>query len=346
MIIQSRWRVRPRFFVFLMTLMVILIWLIFGHAGFLHAPNTSQARSKLLTVHRASLPVSCLTHYPAFALPFPLKDIQGITLGNNILVAGTSRDNSHPQGVSYAISPGGLVQGPSLSLPAGGTLLISQNMTWWAGGSPHNTPSTSAINLQSHQTLSNFLPVALSNAGVAVTSRASFLVGGNSNSGFSARIYELSSANGTIQNWGLLPQAVKDPTVQVGNNMLVVAGGILPNGSMNSSVWIYQLSSHHLINTLQLPYGISGAQMVYLQHHFWLLGGETSPHHLLSTIWVITSHSLILTTAHLPTALTQFAAGIINHQIWIIGGVTPGGPTATIRVLKLIVSAPHPQASS
>ncbi|WP_053960192.1 hypothetical protein [Sulfobacillus thermosulfidooxidans] len=346
MIIQSRWRVRPRFFVFLTTLLVIVLWFIVGHAGSSNSHESSPLTTKTLASHRTSLPVRSLTHYPPFALPFPLKDIQGFTVGNNILIAGTSLNNSQSAGVSYAISPEGLVQGPSLSLPLGGTLVISQNMTWWAGGTAHNAPSTGAINLQSHQTVSNFLPVPLSNAGVCVTSRSNFLVGGQNAHGLSARIYQLSATNGTVQIWGLLPQAVKDPSVQAGNNMLVVAGGILPNGSLNSSIWIYQLSSHRLISTLQLPYGIWGAQMVYLNHHFWLLGGERGPHHLLSTIWLITSRSLTPITGHLPIALSQFAAGIMNHQIWIIGGLTPKGPTATIRVLNLILSSPHQTKSS
>ncbi|MCL5015658.1 MAG: hypothetical protein M1493_16975 [Firmicutes bacterium] len=337
MIRHSRRRVRPRFFVFLSLVIAM------GAALFVMASRPSPpVRSPVAALPkkpRVSHELHCRTVQASFSLPQSLSNLRALTIGSSLIVAGLVPGSRNFQGVSVSITSQGLVQGPSPILFPGGNLVLSQNMEWWAGGVHGQTIQRSALNLQSDHSYANFLPTPLNRAAVALSPTGSelFMLGGSSQNALSNRIYQLTESSGSFHFWGTLPQAVDSPAAATGGNFLVVAGGTLAGGRFSSDVWIYQLSSRNLLTTLHLPYGIQGAQIIYTQHRFWLLGGEKSPGHLLSSIWLVTPARLIKTPVHLPVPLADFGAGVLNHRIWIVGGTTNHGLTSAIRTLTLKV---------
>ncbi len=332
----SRWRVRPRFFVFL----ALIIGL---GASLFMASRSSRNHSPIALSSKKpaqSLIVRCHTIPSAFSLPQPLGNLQTLSVDNTLIAAGIISRHQPVQGLSVSITPQGLVQGPSPALLPGGSLILAQSMSWWSGGVKGKTVQRSALNLESNRSYTNFLPAPLSHSAITLSSSGTnlFLLGGASQKGVSHRIYEMRESSGSFHLWGSLPKAVESPAAASGKGFLVVAGGVLPQGGFNSDIWIYRLSSHHLLTTLHLPYGIAGSRIVYTQHHFWLLGGEKSPGHLLSSIWLITPSRLRKTPVHLPVPLAHFGAGVLNHKIWIVGGTTNHGPTAIIRTLVLNIA--------
>ncbi len=324
---HARRRVRPRFFLFVAIVLVATFWTLSAF----HTKSGTISEPRLLPAKPKSLSLTVDTAYPPFALPAGLFDMRAILASQNVFVAGLSSHRSS-HGLSFAITPQGVVQGPSPSMLAGGSLVLSQNMAWWAGGLRSQAPQQSAMNLNSNRTMTHFLPVPLANAAVAADQNLTFVAGGRSTHHLSDHIYALSQSTGNFHNWATLPQGVEKPFTATGGKWLIVGGGRLAGGPVNSHIWIYQLSSHRLFNTLDLPYSIHGAAMVYFHNHFWLLGGEHH-HHLLSAIWLITPSAVIPTTGDLPLPLAKFGVGVLHHQIWVIGGLTPQGITATIRTL-------------
>ncbi len=332
---RTRRRVRPRFYGFALiagALSAVLLW--HGHRIHAHATPPRQGQTAYIPAPRLQV------RSVWFSLPQSLSSYAFASSGSAMQIAG-GKGTRGPSVFTAVISPQGVVQGPSLALPAGAALVPRAGSTVAAGGLAHDIPTASAISLDSGSTVPGFLPHSLAYAAAAWCpgTFTAYLSGGESRPGrLQSTIWE--DANGSFTLWGHLPQGVRNASSAAGPDTILVEGGTLWANRPNPYVWIFQKSSHTLVQTLTLPDGLSGAAVVYADGSYWIMGG-TVRGRIVGTIWQIRGSHLVKARSALPTPLCDFGAALMDHALWIVGGLTPTGPVRAIREISFPIKAAH-----
>ncbi|MCY0909315.1 MAG: hypothetical protein OWR62_13105 [Sulfobacillus thermotolerans] len=336
----SKRRIKPRFFVFVLAVIGVAGW-----GVHLLSFRPSRIVNASQRMHQGSLNPSLIQSWPttrqlqatSFDLPQPLWGFASLAQGSLLEMAG-GHNSQGLSSFSATITPQGLIQGPSGTFARGSFMLVSHGHFIVAGGVEHAQPITAGVAVASGHTVPHVLPEALAYAGTAIGPHGStWIVGGQSTPSLSRLIWHLHRGHFSV--WGHLPLAVENPAIAVSRQFLVVAGGLTTQGQDNPDIWIFARDTHRLVATLRLPSGLENAQLVSIRGNFWLLGGThgTSP---LSTIWLIHHQHLYRASVTLPTPLSGFGTFVRGSVIWLVGGMTPHGPTNHIEGLRLV---PHPQ---
>jgi hypothetical protein len=316
------------------------------------------------------------------ALPAPLTGMLAVQSGSHLyLVGGNSGSGATNQVLVTTVSSDGnfqpWTQGPALpDARTNATLASFGGVPYIIGGlDASGAPTTTTFAGQlangeitgwvpadgSSATVPKLtLPVAISDAGAAVSQNSLFLVGGkNADGSLSDKVYQSSVTGGVLQPWQEvgalpLPEARAGAAVTVLGNFLYVVGGDGPKGTTNS---VFRLSLNNGApastandpNTLlgwampvaggsgNLPEPRSHAASFINNGALYVIGGsDASGAPTTTNYWTVpdaTSGDISTwsqtTATDLLTPRTGAAVAAIGSTAFMIGGNDPNGPTTS-----------------
>lgn len=188
------------------------------------------------------------------------------------------------------------------------------------------------------------LPYPVAGAAGAVSSQAIWLAGGFDTAGTHRSVLAITPRGATV--FARLPYPVHDAAAAVAaNHLWVLGGGVLQ--SQNLIQWV-DLRNGTSRAVAGLPLPLSDLSAAYWNHHLYAIGGHDAEPPL-PFVWRLAlparSHPVGPPFAVLPQGLRYAAVAEEDKTVWIAGGVTPHGLSATVLTVDLQTGAVHRKPS-
>jgi hypothetical protein len=191
------------------------------------------------------------------------------------------------------------------------------------------------------------LPAARTDGSVAQAGTQILYIGGSDGTAATDTTYVAAmSGTGNFDAWKsgpALPEARSNAGAAFAGGKIYVAGGLGPDKGPTSTVYVLSpdsaagtLGEWDAPEALALPEPRSGAALVAAADGLILVGGTADGTTPANTVWKATfdaKGALGSWTPQAPLyeAVTDAAAALVGDYLWVYGGTTASGPTATVQ---------------
>ncbi|MDA8193652.1 MAG: hypothetical protein M0Z53_06615 [Thermaerobacter sp.] len=274
---RRRRRVRPRFFVFLGLLTVIILASVWAARPRTprHLPvDTKPTSAKPTLGSKAAAEAGGTWTAAPFALPQPLKGLAAAFSGGTAYLAGGLNQTSSP--AVYVLTGTGLRL--LANLPAGvhdaGAAVLNGTLYVLGGGQavPEAAAWQIALNPPGPVQSAPALFAPLSDATAISYGSAIYLVGGYEAGAPSNRVWQYRPGAGDTV-FAVLPTGVRYAAVAAAGDTLYVAGGLAAGGPTRTASAI-NLRTGTVTRLPPLPYAVEHAEGLVMQGRFWVAGGS------------------------------------------------------------------------
>jgi hypothetical protein len=326
----SRYRVRPRLFLFIGVVLAILVVLLWPRGRHPAAPPSAH-RSSPPPVAQSHFKVPKLGWYAGTTQPQPAEGLSAVTAAGDLIAVGGSNGTSSSTSIT-AFGPAPL----AISLPTGvhdASAVVTQSTLYVLGGGSAVPISTvQAVSLTGQNVPAPpALPTPISDAASLTTPHGFVLVGGYTGSSYLDTVSTWTPGHLTVL--AHLPIGVRYAAAAWYNGSLIVAGGLTAQG-VAANVYAVNLKNGHVSAWPSLPHPVYHAEMAVFGGDLMLVGGEVNGNATDAT-WVYDPvQKTWVAGPNLPTPTADGALQVYNGQLWYLGGFGAGGPTPNVWIGK------------
>ena len=273
-----------------------------------------------------------------YTLPAPVQREVAVAHGGAVLLAGgldaagSSTDGVFRMNpVTGALSSLGTV--PQAFHDAAGAVL-GGSLYVFGGGAAQSSDTVQRFDLATHTgTISGRLPRPLSDIAAAQTASGVYLVGGYDGVAPRREIYRTS--DGThFTLVARLPVGLRYPAVAALGTTVVIAGGTSANGAA-STVYLLDTQTGRVHLAGRLPAARAHAQAFALGGAVYVVGGVDANGTITGAVTKIDPGTGRVTAVAGAVPVSDAATVALPSSALVIGGVTSGGTTGTVRRLGL-----------
>ena len=327
---RSRYRIRPRLFVFAAVVAALLVY------GFWPRPSRPVAVPPTPVSHPPTRTVAPFTPppvawYAGHVLPGPAQGLSATTAAGDLIAVGGFDGTSSSTAIT-AFGPAPLVVSLPVAVHDAAAVVMHATLYVLGGGTAVPTAAVQAVSLDGQSAGSPPpLPTPIADAAGVRTPDGFVLSGGYTGSTYLNSVSVWTP--GRLTPRAHLPTGVRYAASAWYAGSLIVAGGLTPAGP-TAHVYAVNLKTGRVTTWPSLPHPVYHAAMAVYRGDLLLVGGTVNGSPSGNTFVYDPHNRTWVAGPALPTPTADGALAVYNGQLWYLGGYNTGGPTSDVWIGK------------